>query len=112
MVLGIQIVGVLFGLFMLYLTFLHQKRKEFTSTEGLFWSVLWLGFIFISVLPKSLDIIVKDVLQIGRTLDFFIITGILFVVGVVFHSYSQIRKQQAKVERLVRELAFEKQKKK
>jgi len=34
MLLGIQLVGVLFGLFMLYITFLHGKRKEFSSKEG------------------------------------------------------------------------------
>jgi len=31
--LAIQIIGILFALFMLYVTFLHLRRKEFTTKE-------------------------------------------------------------------------------
>ena len=33
MLLGVQIIGVLFGLVMLYITFLHNKRKEFEKSQ-------------------------------------------------------------------------------
>jgi len=76
MVLGIQLLGLLFGLFMMYYSFLHYKRKEFTIKEVGFWIVLWFGFIYVSVLPTSLDFIVKR-LSLTRPLDFYIIIGFL-----------------------------------
>ncbi len=45
MLLGIQIAGILFALFMLYITFLHRKRDEFTVNEAGFWTLMWVCFI-------------------------------------------------------------------
>ncbi|HLC96343.1 MAG TPA: DUF2304 domain-containing protein [Candidatus Nanoarchaeia archaeon] len=108
MILGIQIVGVLFGLAMLYITFLHGKRKEFTSKEGIFWIVAWVGFIILVVFPNVLDFIASDLLNISRTLDFLIILGFIFLIGISFYNYVLIRKGQKKLEDLVRKLALKK----
>ena len=40
-ILGIQIIGILFGFFMMYYTFLQYKRKEFKMGEYTFWLILW-----------------------------------------------------------------------
>ncbi len=105
MLLGIQILGVLFALFMLYLTFVHQKRKEFSAKEYIFWIVLWVGFIIVTVFPKVLEPFVRT-LQLSRTMDFLIIVGFIFVVGVLFHNYIALRNTQKKIEEVVRKVAF------
>ena len=38
-ILGVQIIGILFGFFMLYYTFLQYKRKEFKMGEYTFWLI-------------------------------------------------------------------------
>ena len=43
MILGIQILGIIFGLFMTYFTFLHYKRKEFKEL-GLSYEKMKEGF--------------------------------------------------------------------
>ena len=106
--LGIKILGILFGLAMLYMTFLNLRRKEFSTEESGFWFLVWTAFIFISIIPTSLDFIVKDVLNINRRLDFFIIIGFMFMIGIVFHNYTVTRKTQNKVEKLVRKIALDK----
>ena len=111
MLLGIQILGVLFGLFMAYITFLHMKRNEFTSKESIFWIAVWAAFIIVTILPGSLDFIVKDILNISRTMDFFIISGFMFLIGITFYNYTLLRKNQKKVEEVVRKVAIEKAKK-
>ena len=68
--LGIQIIGILFGFFMMYYTFLHYKRKEFTVKEYGFWLILWAVFLIVTLFPGLLDPILKS-LSISRTLDFF-----------------------------------------
>lgn len=110
MVLGIQILGVLFALFMLYLTFLHKKRKEFKTTEYVLWVIFWLIFMFISLFPTSLNFIVKS-LHISRSLDLLVIVGFLFVILIGFYTYTITRKTQYKVEELVRKIAIKKAKK-
>ena len=108
MFLGIQLLGVLFALFMLYLTFLYSKRKDFTTKEGIFWFSLWAVFVFITMFPRTMMFFVKNILGMSRTLDFFIIIGFMFFLLFTFYTYTIIRKTQNKVNSLVRKIAIEK----
>ncbi|MFH1133499.1 MAG: DUF2304 domain-containing protein [Nanoarchaeota archaeon] len=105
---GIQILGILFALFMGYLTFLHQKRKEFTVKEYVAWIVLWAAFLGITIFPESLNVFVKEVLNLQRPIDFFIILGFMLVMGLIFHIYTVMRKIQNRTEEIVRKMAMEK----
>jgi len=107
-ILGIQLLGLLFGLFMIYLTFLHRKRKDYTKKEGFIWIIMWIGFIFVTLFPNSLDFLVKRTFGLKRPLDFFIIIGFLFMVFISFYTYSIVRKNQKKLEEIVRKIALEK----
>jgi len=102
MVLTVQLIGIIFGILMMYLTFLHLKRNEFTSKESLAWFGIWVVFILVSLLPTTLDFLVQDVLKLSRRLDFFIITGFMFILGIVYYMYGIIRETQKKVEQVVR----------
>ncbi|MFH0979319.1 MAG: DUF2304 domain-containing protein [Candidatus Woesearchaeota archaeon] len=108
MIAGIQILGMLFGLFMLYITFLYRKRSQITFRESLFWSVLWLFFFALSLFPTSLNFIVRDVLRMQRPLDFFIILGFMFLIGISFYNYSIVRKNEKRIGEIVRKIAFKK----
>jgi len=107
MILGIQILGILFAIFMLYITFLHKKKKELTSKEYLFWAVAWIVFLLLTLFPTSLDFLIIGVLDLSRRLDFFIIIGFMFLIGMIFHIYLTTKKTQNKVEKIVRQLAIE-----
>jgi hypothetical protein len=109
-ILGIQIVGILFALFMFYLTFLHQRRREFTAKEYLVWAGAWIVFLLLVLFPTSLDFLIKDVLSVSRRLDFFIIVGFMFLIGMMFHTYTVVRKTQNKIERVVRKIAIDQKK--
>lgn len=108
--LGIQIVGVLFALFMLYLTFTHQKRKDFTSKEYALWAVIWIGAIIATLFPSILEPVTQT-LKLTRNMDLIIIVGFIFLIGVSFTNYISLRKTQRKVESLVRKIAIEEEKK-
>ena len=108
LIIGIQILGMLFAVFMSYLTFLHFRKKEFTTKETIFWLGVWIIFLTISIFPTGLDFIIKNWLSFNRRLDFFIVIGFMFVIGVIFYIYTIIRKVQNKVENLVRKIALEK----
>jgi len=104
-ILGIQIIGVLFALFMMYLTFLHSKRREFTFKEWSFWTIVWLVFLILTLQPRILDPVVAKI-GVGRKLDLFIIVGFIFLIGISFYNYTLVRKNQKKIEKIVRNLAY------
>jgi len=104
-ILGIQILGILFGFFMIYYTFLQYKRKEFTIKEYSFWFVFWGAFVIVTLFPQLLDPVLVT-LNIARALDFFIIAGFLFMIFIVFYTYTIVRKNQRKLEEVVRNIAL------
>ena len=104
--LGIQILGTLFGLFMIYYVFLHRKRKELTIKEYLFWVFLWILFIVFTLFPGLLKPLVTSI-GFARTMDFFIVVGFMFLIGSLFYIYLLVRGNQKKLEDIVRKIAFE-----
>ena len=108
-ILGIQIVGFLFGLFMLYYSFLNYKRKEFTIKEFSFWVILWIVFILVALFPSLLDPLVKGI-GFLRALDLLTIVGFLFLIAAIFYTYTITRKNQKQLETIVREIAVKKNK--
>ena len=105
MVLGIQIAGFLFGLFLIYYSFLNYKRKQFSAKEFLFWCFAWALFVYIAIFPYNLDPIVKK-LGFLRTLDLLVITGFLVLILAVFYTYTVGKKNQKMLETVVREIAI------
>jgi len=108
MVVGSQILGILFGTFMIYLTFIRGKRGEFTTKEMGFWIFSWSVIILIALIPKSLDFLSKNVLQFARTFDLLIMLALMFLTGSIFYTYGLVRKNQKKIEETVRKLALDK----
>lgn len=107
MVLGVQILGILFGLFMLYFSFLHFKRREFNKSVFLFWGIIWVVFILVSIAPGILNPIAST-LNFIRVMDLLVVLGFMFIIGVVFYDFSVIKRTEKKVDELVRTLAIRK----
>src|SRR3989338_4627388 len=105
--LGIQLLGLIFGLFMIYFTFLHFKRKQFGVLELTVWIILWGGLLFVTLFPNGLDFLVKRVLSLKRPLDFFIICGFLFLTFLSFYNYTLTKKTALKVEAVVSRIALD-----
>ena len=109
MVLGIQIAGVLFGLFLSYYSFLNYKRRIFTQKELIFWIIVWVSFVVFSLIPDLLEPFTRSV-NFARVLDFFIIIGFMFLLSIMFYLYTIVRKNQRQIEKIVRQTAMEKAK--
>ncbi|MBI2101417.1 DUF2304 domain-containing protein [Candidatus Woesearchaeota archaeon] len=109
-ILGIQIAGILFGLFMLYYSFLNYKRKEFNAKEFVFWIFLWAALVVIALFPSVLDPVIKP-LGFFRALDFLVMTGFLFLTLAIFYTYTVAKKNSKQLESIVREIAIKGRKK-
>lgn len=105
MIFGVQIIGLLFGLVMIYLTFLYYKRANYDKQGLVFWFLVWLGFIFLAMFPSTIYGIM-ELLKIERTADFFYISGFLLFSAVLFYVYNITKKNQKQLETVVRKIAF------
>jgi hypothetical protein len=107
MIFGVQILILLFGLVMIYFTFLYYKRANYEKIGLIVWFLIWLGFIFLGVFPQTVYGVMQ-LLAIERTADFFYAGGMLFFSVLMFYLYNLTKKNQKQLETLVREMAFKK----
>ncbi len=105
MIIGMQIIGIIFTVIMMYFTFVHYKRKNYGFKSFLLWIVVWLGALTIISFPKTIYG-VMETLQIQRTADFITLAGFAFFSIVIFYLYSTVKKNNYKIEQLVRQLAI------
>lgn len=104
----IQFLGIIFGLGMMYFTFVRYKRKELTSGEALLWWSGWLLLMIVAIIPSALDVIIAP-LNFYRRLDFFVVIGFFVLLGVGFWNYSNLKKLEKKLETYVRNEALQNQ---
>ncbi len=105
--LGIQILGALFGIFMAYFSFVYFKRREFSLGVLIFWEVLWLALIFISIFPHSTNFFLQE-LGLIRAMDLFMVSGFIIAFGLLFYNYVIVQRLRKKMEKIVREEALKK----
>ena len=105
MIVGIQILGILFGIIMIYITFYYYKRNNYSWKSFLLWLIVWLGFMLIIFLPSTVYGIM-EILKIQRTQDFIVIMGLMFYGVLLFYLYATVKQNNRKVEKLVRAMAI------
>lgn len=103
---NIQIIASVFGLVMMYLSFLHFKRHEFNRYQFVIWEVLWVGFIGVTLLPDRFNTITEK-LGIGRAFDLFSIIAFVLILFLTFHNYLLITRLEKRLEDRVRAKALD-----
>ena len=101
----IQLLGIIFGIGMLYFTFVKFKRKELSSFELGIWTCVWAMLLLAAIAPHLLDPVIAP-LNFYRRLDFFVVMGFFLLLGLGFYNYSTLKKLEHKMEILVRKQAL------
>ena len=104
MINGIQVIGLIFGLGILYLTYVYRKRGDFTKKEFLVWGLLWFGFVILVIFPSTTNIVLES-LNVKRSMDLFTIMGMIGLFGITFYIYDVLRKEQRKSQNIAKQLA-------
>ncbi|MFA4818125.1 MAG: DUF2304 domain-containing protein [Parcubacteria group bacterium] len=106
MILGVQIIGLIFGLFMAYFVFLNYSRKEFSKIQFIMWEIIWTVYVIFVLFPNITSGVVHR-LGILRGMDFFTILGFMFVLYLSFSNYISILRIRRKLEDSTRKEALE-----
>ncbi len=105
----LQVLGTLFALGMIYFTYLYYRRKELLAKDALVWLFVWLVFAA-AVLFPSLFAGVFVPLTFVRFMDMLVVFALMFLFALNFYLYASLRRQQKKIEAIVREIALREEK--
>jgi len=102
---AIQIIALLFVLWMTYFSFLHFRRHEFSLWEFAFWQVIWLGLAVVVLFPGPTEFVIEK-LHFTRAFDLLTAGGILILFGASFRNYVIVRRTDRRLEELTRKIAL------
>ncbi len=104
MIIGLQIVAILFSLMMVYLALLHYKRRELNGVEILSWVIIWVFTIFAVIFPEILRTFALT-FAISSVFDLMVVGGLVLVISIASASYIRTRRIEKKFEEFVRKEA-------
>ncbi len=102
---GIQLISILFILFMLYVVRIHHKKGELPQTEFLFWIIIFIVLGAIVLLPNTARFITRT-FAVGRLMDLITIIAFMIVFFMLIDNRIQIHKLRKKLEDQVRKKAM------
>ncbi len=111
MIIGLQLIAIFFGLFLIYLALLNYRRKEIDKTEFVSWTIIWSLTIIVVIFPDILRTFAQRFF-ITRLFDMMVVGGFLLVILLVARMYVKIRRIEKKFEEFIRKEALKDAKKK
>lgn len=101
MIIGLQVIALLFAFSMVYFATLHYKRGEISSVEVGSWLFIWGIAVVVIVFPELLRSFAKTFL-VTRVFDLMVIGGFILAISLVASAYVRTKRLERKVEELVR----------
>jgi hypothetical protein len=105
MIIGLQIIALLFAFCMIYFAVLHYKRREINGMEILSWLIMWVLAIVVIIFPELLKSFAGTFL-VTRVFDLMVIAGFILVISMVANAYVRTKKLEKRLEDLVRKEAL------
>lgn len=99
------VVGLLFLLVMVYLTYVEYKKSRLTQTTFAVWLFFWILAALLVIFQPYVNSIISDI-NIVRVLDLYMILGFMFLFAVAFYLFVIIKNAEKRVEEVVRKVAL------
>lgn len=107
----IQILIILFVVFVLYRTFLRYKNKDITGRELGIWVVFWALVALATAYPKKTDVL-ANLVGVERGADLLVYLSVIVLFFVVFKIIVKLEKVDKDVTEVVRNVALSNEDKK
>ncbi len=102
----LQIISVVFGLFMLYVVRIHHKKRHLENFEFGIWIALWSLFIFLAMFPQTVQGITQT-LRIARVFDLLVVIALMIMIFLTYFNRIEHKTLEKKLERIVRKQAID-----
>lgn len=109
MILGLQISGILFALFMIYFALLHFKKQHLNAIEIVSWIMIWVLAILVVLFPDIVRVYSMS-FAVSRVLDILIAGAFVVIFIMVSRAYVRVSELEKRLEDLVRKLALKEKK--
>ncbi|MBD3355005.1 DUF2304 family protein [Candidatus Woesearchaeota archaeon] len=106
----IQVLGVVFALFLLVKTVQKFKQGKLKTSSFVFWSIIWALIIVVSILPWTTSLLAR-LLGVGRGVDIAVYGSIVLLFYLMFKIYLKLQRIDRTITSLVRKIAIEKKEK-
>ncbi len=107
MIIGIQIIGILFSFSMVYFAVLHYKRAEINKSEIISWLAIWTFALVIITFPEFLRSF-SNAFLVTRVFDLMVIGGFVLTISLVGSAYIRTKRVEKKIEDMIRKDALRK----
>jgi hypothetical protein len=107
MIIGLQIVAILFALSMIYFALHSYKRGELGAMEIISWLLMWALVIVVVVFPELLRSFAGKFF-VTRVFDLMVVGGFILVIMLSVASYMRSKRLEKKIEEMVRKDAITK----
>ena len=101
MILGLQIIAIIFAFIMIYLALLNFKRSEIDKVELVSWMIVWIVTLLIVIFPDLLRSFAQRFF-ITRLFDLMVVGGFILVIAMVVRAYVSVRRIERKLEKFIR----------
>ena len=105
MIIGLQIIAIVFALLMIYVALIHYKKGQLNGIEIFSWTIIWVAAIFIISFPEILRTYAKTFL-VSRVFDLMVLGGFILVISLVSASYMKSKRNEKRLEELIRKMAL------
>ena len=105
MILGLQITAIIFSLVMIYFAVIHYKKGQLNGIEIFSWITIWVFAIFIVSFPEILRTYAKTFF-VTRIFDLMVLGGFILVISLVSAAYLKSKRNEKKLEELIRKIAL------
>jgi hypothetical protein len=101
MIIGLQVVAIMFALIMVYFAYLHFMRGELGKGEMVSWTVIWAVTIIITIFPDLLRGFARTI-SISRVFDLMVVGGFILVIFLSYKAYVGTKKLEHKIDEFIR----------
>lgn len=102
---AIQIMIFVFAAFAASRVFLIAKNRRLSRNQFIFWSLLWVSAMIISIFPKTISVL-SGFFGAAKGISIIVYLSIILLFYFIFKLYVKIRDIDEKITKLTREIAF------
>lgn len=98
----IQVISILFALFMLYVVRIHYRKQHIETLEYWSWTWMWVVFAALATFPESFQGIAQS-LRVSRVFDLLVVLAMMILVFLVFQNRMLFMRLEKKIEQITRQ---------
>jgi hypothetical protein len=108
--LGIQLIAIIFSLFMIYIATINYRKGEINKIEIMLWVTVWVCALTIVIFPDIVRTFSRTFL-VTRIFDLMTMGGFVLVISMCLKNYLSVRRIEKLIENMIRDDAVRNAKK-